>query len=357
MAVDKFGNTIDPLTGQPLATSMGGTPNFNPVPNILTNTSPNPINTAFQTQVATSTPASSGFDLGGLLRAGGEFYLGQQNIEGAQQLGREAQQAAQVLGEQAVAGTEFKPYTVTSGLANVTTTPEGGFDIGLSPEQLAAQQQFQGQATGLFGQVGADPATAQAQLYEQMRAVQRPEEERQRLALEERMLSQGRLGLGSAAYGGASPELLAQETARQEAMARANLGARQQAMAEQQQAAQLGGMLQAAGYQPQTQALNMLTTSQIPAGYADIGRRTGTELSTQMGLGGLESRLQAEDLANRLQLQQGASILDSLLGREATMQEQILNRVLNPDGTPLEGAGGLLTSGVDWLAGQLGIGA
>ena len=47
MAVDKFGNTIDPLTGQPLATYMGGTPNFNPVPNMLTNTSPNPINTAF----------------------------------------------------------------------------------------------------------------------------------------------------------------------------------------------------------------------------------------------------------------------------------------------------------------------
>ena len=45
------------------------------------------------------------------------------------------------------------------------------------------------------------------------------------------------------------------ETARQEAMARANLGARQQAMAEQAQAAQLGGMLQAAGYQPQQQAL------------------------------------------------------------------------------------------------------
>ena len=294
---------------------------------------------------------SNGFDLGGLLRAGGEYYLGQQNIEGAQQLGREAQQAAQVLGEQAIAGTEFRPYTVTSDLANITTTAEGGFDIGLSPQQLAAQQQFQGQATGLFGQVGADPATAQAQLYEQMRAIQRPEEERQRLELEERMLSQGRLGLSSAAYGGASPELLAQETARQEAMSRANLGARQQAMLEQEQAANLGGLLQAAGYQPQTQALNMLTTSQIPAGYADIGRRTGTELSTQMGLGGLESRLQAEDLANRLQLQQGSSILDSLLGREATMQEQILNRLLNGSDAPgLTGNDGLFGAGADWLA-------
>jgi hypothetical protein len=296
---------------------------------------------------------SNGFDLGGLLRAGGEFYLGQENIAGAQQLGREAQQAAQVLGEQAVAGTEFRPYTVTSDLANVTTTPEGGFAIGLSPEQQAAQQQLQQQATGLFGQVGADPTTAQAQLFEQMRAVQRPEEERQRLALEERLLSQGRLGLSSAAYGGASPELLAQETARQEAMARANLGARQQAMAEQSQAAQLGGMLQAAGYQPQQQALGLLTASQVPAGFADIGRRTGTELATQMGLGGLESRLQAEDLANRLQLQQGASILDSLLGREATMQEQLINRILDKDAPALEGVEGLLTGIVGDLQGSL----
>ena len=339
--------------------STGTTPNYNPVPNVLTNTSPNPVDASFAASNAVNNMAptsTSGFDLGGLLRAGGEFYLGQENIAGAQQLGREAQQAAQVLGEQAVAGTEFRPYTVTSDLANVTTTPEGGFAIGLSPEQQAAQQQLQQQATGLFGQVGADPSTAQAQLFEQMRAVQRPEEERQRLALEERLLSQGRLGLSSAAYGGASPELLAQETARQEAMARANLGARQQAMAEQSQAAQLGGMLQAAGYQPQQQALGLLTASQVPAGFADIGRRTGTELATQMGLGGLESRLQAEDLANRLQLQQGASILDSLLGREATMQEQLINRILDKDAPALEGSTGLLTSGVDWLAGQFGFG-
>lgn len=337
--------------------STGTTPNYNPVPNVLTNTSPNPVDASFAASNAVNNMAptsTSGFDLGGLLRAGGEFYLGQENIAGAQQLGREAQQAAQVLGEQAVAGTEFRPYTVTSDLANVTTTPEGGFAIGLSPEQQAAQQQLQQQATGLFGQVGADPATAQAQLYEQMRAVQRPEEERQRLALEERLLSQGRLGLSSAAYGGASPELLAQETARQEAMARANLAARQQAQAEQLQAGQLGGMLQAAGYQPQQQALGLLTASQVPAGFADIGRRTGTELATQMGLGGLESRLQAEDLANRLQLQQGASILDSLLGREATMQEQLINRILDKNAPALEGSTGLLTSGVDWLAEQFG---
>ena len=291
--------------------------------------------------------------LSDLIGGAGSYFLGQENIEAAQQLGRESQAGLQQLGTQVQEATQFRPYTVTSGLANVAATPEGGLGVTLSPEQQAAQQQLLGQATGLFGQVGADPATAQAQLYEQMRAVQRPEEERQRLALEERMLSQGRLGLSSAAYGGASPELLAQETARQEAMARANLGARQQAMAEQSQAAQLGGMLQAAGYQPQQQALGLLAASQVPAGYADIGRRTGAELAAQLGLGGLESRLQAEDLANRLQLQQGASILDSLLGREATMQEQLINRILDKDAPALEGVEGLLTGIVGDLQGSL----
>ena len=287
-----------------------------------------------------------------LMRSGGEYYLGQQNIEGAQKLGRDTQAGALALAKEAKEGTAFKPYTVTSGLANVQTTADGGFGINLTTEQQALQEQLQGQAGGLFGQVGVDPALAQAQLYEQMRAVQRPEEERQRLALEERMLSQGRLGLGSAAYGGSSPELLAQETARQEAMARANLGARQQSMAEQQQAASLGGMLQAAGYQPQQQALSMLSGSQIPAGFADVARRTGTELATQMGLGGLEARLQAEDLANRLQLQQQQGLMGSVFGEQPTIQEQLMNRILNPNGPALTGSDGLFGS----LASSLGIG-
>jgi len=338
--------------------STGTTPNYNPVPNVLTNTSPNPVDASFAATNAVNNMApaasTSGFDLGGLLRAGGEFYLGQENIEGAQRLGRETQAGALALAEQAKAGTEFRPYTVTSGLANIATTPEGGFGIGLSPEQEALQQQIMGQAGGFFSQLQADPSAVQADIYESIRATQRPEEERQRLALEERMLSQGRLGLSSAAYGGSSPELLAQETARQEAMARANLGARQQAMAEQQQAAGIAGGLLGAGYMPQDKALGMLTASQVPAGYADIGRRTGAELASQLGLGGLESRLQAEDLANRLQLQQGTSILDSLLGREATMQEQLINRILDKNAPALEGSTGLLTSGVDWLAGKFG---
>jgi hypothetical protein len=283
--------------------------------------------------------------LSDIVGAGGAYYLQEENIKDLQQLGKETQAGMQELGQQAIAGTEFRPYTVTSNLANITTTPEGGFGIGLSPEQQAMEQQLQQQAAGLFGQVGADPSTAQAQLYEQIRATQRPEEERQRLALENRLLSQGRLGLSSAAYGGASPELLAMETARQEAMARANLTARQQAQAEQLQAGQLGGMLQAAGYQPQQQALGLLAASQVPAGYADIGRRTGAELASQIGVGGLEGRLQAEDLASRLELQQGEGLLTALTGQQPSALDMArIEYLYNQMGQPVPDnlGGGLL---------------
>jgi hypothetical protein len=304
---------------------------------------------------------AAGFDLGSLfgnvagflnnpainqaLRTGGEYYLGQENIQDVRQFGREMQEGAGVLAEQARAGTEFKPYTVTSGLANIATTPEGGFGINLSPEQQALQAQLQGQAAGLFGQVGQDPAAQQAAIFEQIRATQRPEEERQRLALEERMLSQGRLGLSSAAYGGASPELLAQETARQEAMARASLGARTQALTEQQQAlAGATGLLEA-GYQPQREALNLLQTSAVPAGFADIGRRTGTELQSQLQRAGLEGRLQSEDLANQLRLSQQQALLSGLLGQQPTYAEQLQAGKLGID---LGQAAGLFSSLLDF---------
>ena len=69
------------------------------------------------------------------LRTGGEYYLGQENIQDVRRFGRDIQEGAGILAEQARAGAEFKPYTVTSGLANIATDPAGGFAIDLSPEQ------------------------------------------------------------------------------------------------------------------------------------------------------------------------------------------------------------------------------
>ena len=260
-----------------------------------------------------------------LLGAGAGYYNQDKAAQAALELGEQSAEKLYGLGEDVAGRAEFKPFTVTTGLGGATTTPEGGYSLQMSPEQQALQNQLLGQSQALFGQVGVDPSTAQADLYEQIRATQRPEEERQRLALEERMLSQGRMGLSSSAYGGASPELLAQETARQEAMARASLGARTQAMQEQQQAygqglgllGQASGMrqrdlaealglqgagyvpqqqqlaaatgLMGLGYMPQEQALGALGYGLEGAKLSDIGRRTGAELYGQAGAAGIEA--------------------------------------------------------------------
>ena len=261
--------------------------------------------------------------LSDLLQAGAGYALGKEGIESARELGERGYEALMGLGEDVAERARFQPFTVTTGLGQTVTTPEGSLDVILSPEQEALQNQLLGQAQGLFEGVGVDPTIAQADLYEQMRAIQRPEEERQRLATEERMLAQGRLGLSSDAYGGSTPELLAQEQARQEAMLSANLGARQQAMREQGQALTAATGVLGSGYMPQQQALNALGLGANVAGLADIGRRTGAQLYGQLGQSGIEALMQGEDLAGRLQQQQMQSVANALLGQQITPQQQI----------------------------------
>ena len=190
--------------------------------------------------------------------------------------GREVQEAS-----------AFKPFSITSGLGGVGVGAEGGIETTLSPEQQYLQDMLFGQATGLFQQAEQDPAVAQAELFEQMRAVQRPEEQRQALALEERMLSQGRLGLSSDAYGGATPEMLAQAAAQQEAMGRANLAARQQSLTEQQSLFNRASGLMGLGYVPQQQLLAPTELGLKGASLAQSGRESGAGMFGQFAAGGL----------------------------------------------------------------------
>ena len=281
-----------------------------------------------------------------LLGAGAGYYNQDKAAQAALELGEQSAEKLYGLGEDVAGMAEFKPFTVTTGLGGATTTPEGGYSLQMSPEQQALQNQLLGQSQALFGQVGVDPSTAQADLYEQIRATQRPEEERQRLALEERMLSQGRMGLSSSAYGGASPELLAQETARQEAMSRASLGARTQAMAEQKQALDAATGMMTQGYKPQEQALAALGYGMEGSKLALMGAGTGAELFGRLGQSGIEALMQGAELAQGLEAGKRQTLTEALLGREPTIQEQIL---ANKYGVDLGDMGGMLTDGFDWL--------
>ena len=288
--------------------------------------------------------------MGEFLGTAGNYYLSDENIRNQERFGTEAQTGMANLAGRAREDTTFKPYTVTSGLGNVAGNAAGGFDVNLTTEQQAMQQQSAAQSQGLFGQVGQDPAAQQAAIYEQIRATQRPEEERNRLAMQENLFASGRGGLATAQYGG-SPEQFAFAKAQAEAQAGASLGARQQALAEQQQSLTSATGLMNAAYNPQQQALNLYGAATPSAGFADVGRRTGTEIGSELELGGMEANLGARDLANRLALQRDKSLIDSMFGQQPTELEkaQIAKLYKEAGLPPTTGTGGgMFGSLFDW---------
>ena len=267
------------------------------------------------------------------------------------------------IGQQAQEDVAFKPFTVSTGFGGVTATPKGGYTTTLSPSQALQQQQLQTITGGLLGGMDAvapDVSGIQQQalggvggfltgamapmgaresnVYERIRATQRPAEERARLALEERLASQGRTGLRTAMFGG-SPEQLALAQAQEEAKARASLSAIQQAQAEQMQQAglaesmfglggraaglpqalqqaQLGNIGASLGlqYAPEQQLLASLTPAISIADLARTGQQLGAQTMAGASISGLEDLLQAETVRS----QNLRDIYSSILGAQAT---------------------------------------
>ena len=200
-----------------------------------------------------------------------------------------------------------------------------------APSDVEALRSQYGQLAGqAAGNVLGSTAGRESDVYNRIRATQRPEEERQRMALEERLFNQGRSGVSTNMYGG-TPEQLAMAKAQGEAQNSASLAAIQQAQSERQQslgeAQAFGGMFgQQAGLssnlqnqaqarasqlsqlglsanqiqsQLQTEGLGRAATSASQAG--NLAQIAGGLQQQQAGLGaqmaGLGSQLSAQDMA------------------------------------------------------------
>ena len=255
------------------------------------------------------------FDFGrNLLDTAGQYYLGKEGQEGATAAGQAALATGEQIGQTGAELAQFKPYTVTSGLATGATTPEGGLDLTLSAEEQARQNQYLAQSQGLFGGVGQDVAAGSQALYEQIRAAQRPEEERQRMRMQEGLFASGRGGLQSGMYGGGNAETFGFEQARQEAMLNAQIAARTQFGQEQDRLLTQAEGLQTAGYNPQRQAIDLFGAAATPADIAGAGRRQGASVYGQSAIQGLEGMMQGEKLANELRQQQLQAMLGGVTG-------------------------------------------
>ena len=158
---------------------------------------------------------------------------------------------------------EFQPYTVTTatggqfGMTQDPVTGQMSYGIQMSPEEQAFQQQLFQSAGNLFGQAAMSPEEREQQVFDRMMTAMSPQQERERLALENRLAAQGRLGVRTDMFGG-TPEGLALAKAQEEARNTAILNAMNFAGQERMQTAQLGQGMLASSYLPQAQLLNAL---------------------------------------------------------------------------------------------------
>lgn len=256
--------------------------------------------------------------------------------------------------QQGAQAAAFQPFTVTTGMGTGQIGAQGGLTSQLAQQpqqiqqsllgQLAGQTQLGGEGSPFAQQAmqGAGTALTQAQqpigtaaqdIFQQIRATQMPEEERQRIALENRLAAQGRLGTQTAAYGG-TPEALALSKAQEEARNQAALQARQMATAEQQQALQQASGMFGLGQQAQL-APSQLQQAQL--GTLQTGLQTAF-LPEQQMLSTLSPALQAAQLAQAGRASEaellgalGPAYLQSLTGlgeTEAALEQARVNAVL-----------------------------
>ena len=267
-------------------------------------------------QPAASASGSGGLGgfFNGLLGAGVDYYSGQQDIKGSEQFGQQSSQAAQQLGQQAVQGATFKPFAVTTGAGTTQTDAQGGFNLGLSPEQAAMQAQLTGQAGNLFSGITGNAGQAGQDIYNQIRAIQNPQEQRDQLRLNEELFASGRGGISSAQYGGQNQEQFGYNQAQQEAMNNAAFQARKMALGEQEQQLALGEGLLSQAYVPQREQLDALASGTQLSNIASTGQRQGATLQSQLGQTGLEALLRSYESGIQGEQTQRNQLVDLLLG-------------------------------------------
>jgi len=314
--------TVTTPTGAMFTTRMGGQ---QPAPTPMGADSPLFGMTPGQIQAAMPTGGIAGGITSGASPLGGQLIGGASPLAG---MTPEQIQAAMTGGGLAGGITGGLPMPQPAAQpASMPTSAGDGLQVSmqLSPQEQAMQQQLFGGAGGFFGQAQMPTVDREQAIFERMRAAQRPEEERQRLALEERLAAQGRLGVSSAAYGGATPEMLAMATAQEEARNRAMLGAMQQAQAEQAQQAGLGQQFLGASYLPQTQLLAAAQPAQRMAELQQQAQLYGTGLFGETALSGIESRLLAEQARANLLGGIGSNVLAGLFTPQVTKSGTVID--------------------------------
>ena len=185
----------------------------------------------------------------------------------------------------------------TGALTGANTQLE---QVGAGQEDLAGLRTGYGTAAqGMTGMLGGDTTSMANKLFQQQQAMRQPAQQREALELQNRLLSQGRLGIQTDAYGGTSEQL-----------------ARNKAVQEQQSADAFNSM---------TQAEQMATSQQARA----LGLGNATSL-----LAAQQQALKTGDIANTQGLfNVGASAANlplDMQGKQVAQAGQLQQQALAP---------------------------
>lgn len=144
----------------------------------------------------------------------------------------------------------FTPWSVRSGIGTSTYNPTTGMqDNVLSGVQQGETDYMREGAQGMFNLATQDPAAREAQIYDRIRSMQQPEEQRAYDSMNANLFSSGRGGMATEAYGG-SPEQMAFAKAQAEARNTAGFNAMGQAQNEMNNYANIGNTMFGNQYQP-----------------------------------------------------------------------------------------------------------
>jgi hypothetical protein len=243
-----------------------------------------------------------------LLGAGGALAAGLDISEDIRRSGQQGAEAMRALGERMGEETAFRGYGVQTGLGRSQIDPTGSLNVGVGAEQglMGGGMGMYGQAqTALEGALGDTAAREQA-IFERAMAMQNPALDRAQAAQQAREFAMGRGGVRGSQFGGTAEDA-AMARARAEAANTAAFQAMGQAQQEAMNRAQMGniaGQLGLQGYgtsfMPLQQQLNALQVGQQAANMAQTGQLTGAGYLAQLGLGGLQSQINADLAAAQL---------------------------------------------------------
>jgi hypothetical protein len=191
--------------------------------------------------------------------------------------------------------TSFTPWGVTSAFGSGGYNPQtGNVNYNLSDAAGAGAGQLWGSGLNMMGRAAQDPYQREQDIYERIRATQRPEEGRRFNQLEQQQFNRGRMGMGGSQYGG-TPERFAYEKARAEAQNNAMLGAMGQAQNEAMNQYNIGAGLFGQSFMPHKMLQSQMGQGLQNQQLLQNAQLNNANLWAQLGLGGMTAR---ENYAN-----------------------------------------------------------